>query len=256
MSRALIGSTGFVGGNLLRQASFDACYHSRNIAEIADRQFEWLVCAGAPAEKWRANRDPASDRANLARLEADLSTARARRAILISTVDVYPRPFEVDEATPFNPPEATPYGYHRFQLETFFRERFDTLIVRLPGLFGQGLKKNVVFDLLHGHALEQVHADSSYQYYPLRRLWADLMAAWDAGLRLINLATEPIATETLAREVFNRPLTHRPSIAPARYDMRSRHAALLGGQGGYLLSREAVLTELRAFVAEAKGGHA
>jgi len=256
MNRALIGSTGFVGSNLLRQAPFDAWYHSRNIERIAGREFDWLVCAGAPAEKWRANQDPESDRANLERLKQAIANVWARRAILISTVDVYPRPCEVDEESPFDPAAATPYGYHRYQLEGFFRARFDTLVVRLPGLFGPGLKKNVVFDLLHGNALQHVHADGSYQYYPLHRLWSDLMTAWQAGIRLLNLTTEPLATETLIREVFDRPFTNRPAQEPAHYDVRSRHAAMFGGQGGYILSQAEVLADLRAFVAAEAGGRA
>lgn len=256
MSRALIGSTGFVGGNLLRQTTFDALYHSRNIDAIAGQEFDWLVCAGAPAEKWRANQDPAADRANLDRLEAALSHVSARRAILISTVDVYPAPRKVDEASPFDPTAASAYGYHRFGLERFFQTRFETMIVRLPALFGPGLKKNVVFDLLHGHALDNVHADSSYQYYPLDRLWADLMTAWEAGIRLLNVTSEPLTTRELAREVFGRTFTNRPGITPARYDVRSRHAAALGGAGGYSLSRSDVLGALRTFATTERGGRA
>ena len=51
---ALIGYSGFVGGNLLRQRSFDACFNSSNIEAIAGRSFDLVVCAGAPAEKWKA----------------------------------------------------------------------------------------------------------------------------------------------------------------------------------------------------------
>ncbi len=39
--RALIGHTGFVGSNLLKQAEFDRCYNSKNIEEIVDEQFEF-----------------------------------------------------------------------------------------------------------------------------------------------------------------------------------------------------------------------
>ena len=38
MSTALIGHTGFLGGNLARQFSFDECYHSTNIAATARKR--------------------------------------------------------------------------------------------------------------------------------------------------------------------------------------------------------------------------
>ena len=49
MKTALIGSTGFVGGNLQRQAAFDDGYHSRNIESLAGKSYDLIVCAGAPA---------------------------------------------------------------------------------------------------------------------------------------------------------------------------------------------------------------
>jgi len=51
MSTALIGQTGFLGGNLARQFSFDERYHSANIAAIRGRQFDRLAPSGVTAMK-------------------------------------------------------------------------------------------------------------------------------------------------------------------------------------------------------------
>ena len=67
---ALIGYTGFVGGNLSAQRPFDALYNSSNIDDIAGRAFDLIVCAGARAEKWKANADPERDLANIESLPA------------------------------------------------------------------------------------------------------------------------------------------------------------------------------------------
>ena len=107
---ALIGYTGFVGSNLLRQMSFKDLYHSKNIEELGGKSYDLLVCAGAPAEKWKANQDPGKDLENIRRLMDCLGRAKARKIILISTVDVYPVPCGVDEDSRIDPVLANAYG--------------------------------------------------------------------------------------------------------------------------------------------------
>jgi nucleoside-diphosphate-sugar epimerase len=255
MPDALIGSTGFVGGNLLRQAHFEALYHSRNIADIRGRRFDTVVCAGARAEKWKANQNPAADLHNIQSLADALEHVVAGRFVLISTVDVYPRPVGTDEESPIDPVCATAYGRHRYDLEQFARFRFETLVVRLPGLFGPGLRKNVIFDLLHDHEVENVHPAGVFQYYDLGRLWLDIQTALRNDLTTLNVATEPIGTAELAAEVFGRSLPPREGSA-AKYDFRSRYADLFGGSSGYLYRKGQVLEGLKRFVAEERGGRA
>ncbi len=254
MTTALIGSTGFVGGTLLRQAAFDDLYHSRNIEEIVGRTYDLLVCAAMPAEKWKANREPERDRATLDRLTGCLAQVRAEQVVLISTVDVYPIPLGVDESTPIDPRAAAPYGRHRYLLEEFVRERFPATVVRLPGLFGPGLRKNAVFDLLTGNMLQAIAPDSVFQFYPLTRLWQDIATARAAGLPLVNFAVEGTSVREVAAEAFGMDFhndTPRPAV---RYDMRTLHHGLYGGAGGYMLGRGDVLAAMRAFVSQVRAG--
>jgi len=143
MSSAIIGYTGFVGSNLVRQKEFNSFYNSKNIHSIIGKSFDLVVCSGAPAVKWLANKEPVKDRDNLQILINCLSQISAKKLILISTVDVYPLPIEVDEDTKIDQDNLHPYGKNRLELENFVKDNFDSLIVRLPGLFGKGLKKNV-----------------------------------------------------------------------------------------------------------------
>jgi hypothetical protein len=76
-SSALIGYTGFVGSNLLRQRTFDACFNSSNIDQINGRSFDLVVGCGARAEKWKANADPAADLDNIELTGALLSNVNA-----------------------------------------------------------------------------------------------------------------------------------------------------------------------------------
>jgi nucleoside-diphosphate-sugar epimerase len=248
MKTALVGHTGFVGSNLLRQTSFDDLYRSTDIDEIAGRRYALAVCAGAPAEKWKANRDPEADRAGIERLLAALERAEIEELVLISTVDVYPEPVGVDEATRIDPAAGPPYGRHRLELERRLAARFPTRVLRLPGLFGPGIKKNVVYDFLHHNALERIPADGVFQFYPLARLWADVGRVRAAGLELVNLATEPVSVREIAREAFGFEFESPAGLPAPRYDFRTRYAGLFGGRDGYLLSREQVLDALRRFV--------
>ena len=250
MSTALIGYTGFVGGALDAQASFDDRYHSANIGEIRGRRYDLIVCAGAPATKWKANQDPESDLANLRLLMGHLSEVRAGRFLLVSTVDVYREPRGVDEDTPIDPTLVDPYGRHRYYLEAFARERFEhTFVIRLPGLFGRGLKKNLIYDLLHDNCLDLTHRESLFQFYNTERLWPDLEVVLRRGLPLVNFATEPVRASEVARRGFGREfetVTERP---PARYDMRTRFARHFGAEGDYIRSAEQTFEEIRRFVA-------
>lgn len=253
MKSALIGHTGFVGGNLLSQGTFTHTYNSKTIESIRGEQFDLLICAGAPAEKWRANRDPDADWASLQRLMTPLKRVRADRAILISTVDVFGQPVGVDETTLVEPGRATPYGRHRRLLELFFQERFDTLVVRLPGLFGPGLKKNAIYDFLHHNQIERIPSASAFQFYDLADLTSDLNRAVDARLSLLHCGAEPVTVAEMARSAFDIEFDCRPESVPvARYDMRTRHAAMFGGVGGYLRDKRTVLSSLRRFVSAEK----
>ncbi len=248
MKSALIGHTGFVGGVLRSQTGFDDFYNSANIEDLPGNRYELLVCSGAPAEKWKANQNPKADRDNLERLTHALAGVAAHEVILISTVDVFGRPLEVDESTPIDEAEATPYGRHRRQLERFVEERFQTRVIRLPGLFGSGLRKNAVYDLLHDNMVDRITPESEFQFYDLSNLWNDIQTARTNNLRLLHLATEPVAMSRVAHEVFGVELENHDAPPPVRYDCRSRHAALWGKANGYLYDAAQVLGAMREFV--------
>lgn len=257
MTAALIGHTGFVGGNLKAQGAFDALYNSRNIEEIAGREFDLVVSAGAPAVKWLANQKPAEDWAAIERLTKSLGTVKARRFVLISTVDVYARPIDVDENTPIDLATAQPYGKHRLMLEQFVAERFPgALRLRLPGLFGPGLKKNIVFDFLNENRLDLIHQDGVFQFYDLANIGRDIETCLAAKLEVVNFATEPVSVRDVALRAFGREFTNTlPAPAP-RYDFHTVHARAFGKTGQYLASRDEVLAGMKRFVDASRAGRA
>lgn len=247
---ALIGHTGLVGSTVARARAFDASFRSTDIDTMRGRTFDLVVCAGARAEKWKANQDPDADRAGIARLTEVLETVRIGHLVLVSTIDVYPSPVDVDESTPIDPEALHAYGRHRFALEQFCQDRFACTVVRLPGLFGKGLKKNAIFDLLHNNAVEKIHPESAFQFYGLDRLWRDIERIRDAGLSLVNLSAEPTCMRDIAEGVFGRLLAPPPEVQAIRYDMRSMYADRFGGRDGYWYDAPSTLAAIARFVAD------
>jgi len=245
MSAALIGFSGFVGSNLLARRAYDSTFRSSNIDAIRGQSFGHIVCAGVQAMKWWANLHPDEDRAGIRRLIEPLAAASADRFTLISTIDVYPIPREVDEESAVERLDHHAYGLHRLELEDWIRERFPKVVVlRLPGLFGPGLKKNVIFDLLHDNGLDKVHPGGVFQYYDLRHLADDIDRAWELGLTTLNVSTEPLGTGEIRERFFPAKALGGSGPAPAGYDMRSRHAADWGGENGYLYGKAQVIADL------------
>lgn len=247
-TKALLGCSGFVGSTLLKQAHFDAALRSHTIAEIGQRAFDTIVCAAAPGQKWLANRHPDADRQSIDSLIAHLRTARCKTFVLISTVDVFKHPVGVDEDTPVEEDGLHPYGLHRRLLEQFVESHFENhLIVRLPGLVGPGLRKNVIFDLHHDNNVAGIDSRGVFQFYPMVNLWWDIQAALHAGLQLVHLTAEPISVAAVAEEGFGRPLDQPQANPPGHYDLRSRHAALFGASGLYQYTRRDTLQAVRAY---------
>jgi hypothetical protein len=248
---ALIGHTGFVGGNLLRQHAFEACYNTSNIETIRGRRFDTLVFSGAQAKKWWANENPEEDRKGIQRALDALTDVRAERMVLISTVDVVPQVAGADESFDCVSRPNHAYGTNRLWLETELRARYPgTVIVRLPGLFGPGLRKNIVYDLLHDNMVDKIDPAARFQFYDLAGLWDDIRRAEAAGLSLIHFATEPVLTADIVARFFPGAAvgTPPPSGSPA-YDLRTRHDAVFGGSSGYIQDRTEVLRRLGDFVA-------
>lgn len=248
MINALIGYSGFVGSTLLKQTEFSALYRSTNIHEIENHEFDVVVCAGAPAQKWIANRDPEDDRKKIDSLINHLRTITCKKFILISTVDVFKEPIGVDESTPVDESSLHAYGLHRRLLEKFVEQYFPSyLIVRLPGLVGPGLRKNVIFDFLNYNNLHAIESRGVFQFYPMINLWYDIKIALKAGLSLVHLTAEPISVADVSLQGFGRPFMQTLENPPARYDMQTRHAQIFGSLGQYQYSARETIQAIRAY---------
>ena len=248
MNSALIGYTGFVGNTLLKQKSFESQYRSTNISDIDGQTFDLVVCAGAPAQKWIANREPEADQQKIANLIEHLKTIQSDVFVLISTVDVFMQPVAVNENTPVEEDGLHAYGLHRRWLEKFVEDHFENhLIVRLPGLVGPQLRKNIIFDFLNNNNLNIIDSRGVFQFYPMVNLWFDIQRALSAELNLVHITAEPISVAEVAEQGFGKPFTQTIGDSFATYDMRTCHAACFGIEGNYQYGRRETIQAIRAY---------
>lgn len=248
MNNVLIGYSGFVGSTLLKQVPFQSLYRSTNISDIEGKSFDLVVCAGVPAQKWIANRDPEGDFKNIKGLITHLQSLSCKRFILISTVDVFKNPIRVNEDTAVEEFGLNAYGLNRRLLEKFVEMHFpNRLIVRLPGLVGSGLRKNVIFDILNDNNLHAIDSRGVFQFYPMANLWYDIQTALDAGLQLVHLTAEPISVADVSRHGFGKTFDNVLDNPPAEYDFQSNYAALFGRKRHYQYSRRDTIQAIRAY---------
>ena len=300
----LVGSTGFVGGNLRAKHTFTAVCHSSDSAAQYGTQPDLCVYAGVPAAMFLANADPEADMEVMRTARENLRKIAPKSLVLISSIAVFADSRGRCEDDAPGTDGLPAYGCNRLQLEQWVREDFnDALIVRLPALYGAGLKKNFLFDLhtitpamlkpekynelaeksplvktgytladngfykLNGtadktalkdffagndfNALAFTDSRSRYQFYNLGRLWQDIEAARAAGLTMLHLCTPPIsAAEVYTAVTGKADWTNELPKSPFDYDLRSRYAAVLGGSGDYLCTKEEELDDVTYFMRE------
>ena len=150
MKTAIVGYTGFVGSNISKSYNFDGLYNSKNIQEAFGTNPDLLIYSGIRAEKFVANKYPGKDYDIILNAIENIKKINPKKLVIISTIDVYKTPIDVDENTEIDENDLLPYGKNRRKLEKWVEENFsDYLIVRLPGLFGINIKKNFIYDIVN-----------------------------------------------------------------------------------------------------------
>lgn len=241
--RVLVGYTGFVGSNLCRFVKFDKMYNSKNFHDAINTEIEELYFCGMPAEKWKANLNPQNDDLILQSIIDILNTMRIKKFILISTVDVYDNLNNKDENYIPDEDSNHKYGSNRYRLEKFVMQNFeDHYIFRLPALFGLGLKKNIIYDLLKNNNICKIPIESSFQWYFLDWLYQDINTNIRNNRRIVNLITEPLQTIEIIKlfQYDQSDFTNKNTIS---YDLKTIYDI-----SGYFRSKEECLLEIEKFI--------
>lgn len=121
-------------------------YHSQNIYQLlnteVDRsnQYDYIIYAGVPGIKWKANQNPEKDMKHIKTAFDQIKniSQKCKQFILISSIDTMTK-------------DSGAYGNHRKLLEDRVLDLLNDKckIVQLPALVGRTVQKNVWHDLYH-----------------------------------------------------------------------------------------------------------
>lgn len=250
MSFAIVGYSGFVGSNLLQFYKFDYFYNSSNFNEAINKEFDTIFFCGVPAVKWYANKNPEEDFEILKGIKSILKTIKTNKIILISTIDVYEyidsqqtEDYECD----FINNHA--YGRNRYLFENFIQQTFTNYhIIRLPALFGKGLKKNIIYDLIHNNQIENIEKNTTFQWYNLNWLKNDIEIIINNNIRICNLFTEPLKTLDILK-LFDYPLDNYKTNSKMTYDLKTKYSDIYSSNiSGYIRDKNMVLNSIQEYL--------
>jgi hypothetical protein len=245
----LIGSTGFVGSHLAEQISIDKFFNSKNISDLGNYSFDILICAGMRGVKWKANKYPAMDSKNLSILQSSLMKTKAKKLILISTVDVFSKPECVNENSIAAQAGDNYYGKNRYNLEQFISSNFNSyFICRLSGLVGENLKKNFLYDLKHNNELHKFNPESSFQFYPISNLWSDINIALNNNIKLAHFSSQPMSVYEISRK-FNYDIQNfSKKNKKIIYDMQTIHSQIYNQHSDYLYTKNTINDQIKNYL--------
>lgn len=192
---AIVGYNGFVGNFINEKIPHSDNYNSSNIQYIKNKKYDAIYFAGLPAQKWLINQNAQKDLDNINEIITCLSTVECKIFYLFSTIDIYDRD---------NPKEITkePYGINRYYFEQFISSRYKNYrIIRLPALFGLGLKKNLIYDIINSNQIEKINTNVDYQWYNMHDLWDDINVLPNIN-GTFDFFSTPISTKIIVKDCF------------------------------------------------------
>lgn len=192
----VIGYAGFVGHTIF-QHLVEAGYSVKGVGSQSpqiDRMCDLVVNCAGNAVKYFANKNYGAARSVEENILDRLRGMKSKRIIHISSIDAE---------------EKNNYGSLKRFVEEGIRKIFpDFCILRLGGLVGEGLSKNVVYDLLHNKPL-YTKLDSICNFIhtsAVAELVGYLVEHWQSQEVINVAATESISVEEVAKIMKRNPL--------------------------------------------------
>src|SRR5262249_37848750 len=158
----IIGGRGLVGSAFVRLFESTGQPHAviqrDNYNDFAGQRCDVLINANGNSSKPLARNNPLADfEASVRSVRASLIDFQFDRYVLLSSCDVYPdcsSPAVTGEDQPIDVARQSPYGFHKYLAEQCVAHAAPgSLILRCGGFVGPGLRKNAIYDILHGGTL-------------------------------------------------------------------------------------------------------
>jgi hypothetical protein len=127
-----------------------------------------------------------------------------------------------------------------------------SIIIRLPNLYGNGLKKNFIYDLIYRNRWDLTHKDSKMQWYNLKHIWKDILIVKENMLSVVNFAVAPVSVKKIAKYSLDIAFTNITEKEPLNHRMLTVHSKIFGKKNGFLYSQKQTLEELKDFITHQK----
>lgn len=226
----LLGGQGFIGSafsRLFKKLDIECHVINReNYTSYINKPCKVLINANGNSSKVIAKKDPLRDfQANVLSTYKLLLDIPSDFYIHLSSCDVYPDCSKTDttrEDFSPEPGEQSNYGFDKYLGELCCRHLAKKwLIFRLGGFVGTGLKKNPVFDILHGDKL-WVSPDSSFQFMDVDECADIIWKVYQAGYynEVYNICADgAILISTILGLADARNRMELPSTPPVHYNV-------------------------------------
>lgn len=231
----IIGGRGLVGSGFARvlQARGEPfeIIDRANYESFRGRRCDLLVNANGNSRKPLAKQAPVE--------EFDLSVRSVRASLVdfpcetyvhISSCDVYPdcsSPAVTREDQPLDPALQSPYGFHKYLAEQCVRHAAPRwLIARCGGFVGPGLRKNAIYDILHGGPL-WLDPGSALQFLHTTSAAETILqlAATAPANQVYNVCGRGVISLTEVMEAAGVVVPVQPASPAVRYEVNIESAA-------------------------------
>ena len=107
-----------------------------------------------------------------------------------------------------------------------------------------------IFKKLGFSALNFTDSRGIFQYYNLKYLYKNIQTAIENGVKVMNIATEPVTIAEIYRAITGEEFVNELSNPVPHYDFKTENYEIFGGKDGYIQTKEFVLNDIREFISE------